>query len=76
MPATITWLLIRVVAELRLLPAGLLLLLALPLLGRPWVLDRRDLGWFMVFTAIDATFFQGLLALSLSQTGAWAGAQY
>ncbi|QEY30925.1 DMT family transporter [Synechococcus sp. RSCCF101] len=61
------------VAGLRLFPAGLLLLLTLPLLGRSWRLDPRDLGWCLAFTVVDATLFQGLLAQGLRFTGAGLG---
>ncbi len=61
------------VAFLRLLPAGIAVLLALPLLGRPWAIARGDLGWFVVFTVIDASLFQMCLSRGLVETGAGLG---
>jgi drug/metabolite transporter (DMT)-like permease len=61
------------VASLRLLPAGAILLLVARLLGRPWQVARGDLAWLLLFAAVDATLFQGLLARGLAQTGAGLG---
>jgi hypothetical protein len=61
------------VASLRLLPAGALLLLVARLLGRSWQVERGDLAWLLLFAAVDATLFQGLLARGLTQTGAGLG---
>lgn len=61
------------VASLRLLPAGALLLVVAVLLGRSWRVDRGDLAWLLLFAAVDATLFQGLLARGLAQTGAGLG---
>ncbi|MEB3234442.1 MAG: DMT family transporter [Cyanobacteriota bacterium] len=61
------------VASLRLLPAGLVLLLAVPLLGRSLRIDRRDWLWLGAFALIDGTLFQGLLMRGLVQTGAGLG---
>ena len=61
------------VASLRLLPAGLVLLLAAGLLRRPLSVDRRDWAALALFTVLDATLFQGLLARGLEQTGAGLG---
>ena len=61
------------VACLRLLPAGALLLLAAPLLGRSLRVDRRDWIWLLAFALVDASLFQGLLARGLGQTGAGLG---
>ena len=36
------------VAFLRLLPAGLILLASLPLLGRSWSIAPSDFGWFLI----------------------------
>ena len=60
-------------ASLRLLPAGLLLLLAARLLGRPAAIDRRDWPWLLLFALVDGSLFQGLLAQGLGQTGAGLG---
>ncbi|WP_320667225.1 DMT family transporter [Prochlorococcus sp. MIT 1307] len=62
-----------VVASLRLLPAGLVLLIAVPFLGRSWVIAPKDLLWFLMFTFIDASLFQLFLAKGLSETGAGLG---
>ena len=61
------------VASLRLLPAAAALLLAARLMGRPLRVDPADLGWLIVFSLIDGTLFQGLLARGLEQTGAGLG---
>ncbi len=61
------------VAFLRLLPAGISLLVAVPLLGRSLSIAVSDWGWFVVFTGIDATVFQVLLARGLAETGAGLG---
>ncbi len=61
------------VACLRLFPAGLALLIAVPLLGRSLFIASGDLVWFFVFTAIDASLFQMFLAKGLVETGAGLG---
>lgn len=61
------------VACLRVLPAGVVLLLAALLLGRQLAVDRRDWPWLLAFTLVDASLFQGLLARGLGQTGAGLG---
>ena len=61
------------VAALRLLPAGALLIVWTVLTGRSWRIDPRDLGWFLLFTAVDACLFQALLARGLAGTGAGLG---
>ena len=61
------------VASLRLLPAGLLLLLVARLVGRPQAVAAADWPWLLVFALIDGTVFQGLLARGLEQTGAGLG---
>ena len=58
------------VASLRLLPAGLLLLLVARLVGRPQAVAAADWPWLLLFALIDGTVFQGLLARGLEQTGA------
>jgi drug/metabolite transporter (DMT)-like permease len=57
----------------RLLPAGLVLLLAALLLGRSWRVDRADWPWLIAFSLVDGSLFQGLLAQGLGQTGAGLG---
>jgi drug/metabolite transporter (DMT)-like permease len=61
------------VAGLRLLPAGVVLMLSLPLLGRSWQVRRADWVWLLVFTLVDGTVFQALLARGLVGTGAGLG---
>lgn len=61
------------VACLRLLPAGLALLIALPFLGRSWIISTADWGWFLLFTVVDASLFQIFLAKGLADTGAGLG---
>ena len=63
----------ELVAALRLLPAGLVLLLALPALGASWRIAPQDRLWFLVFTLVDATLFQFCLARGLQETGAGLG---
>ena len=64
---------VLLVAALRLLPAGCALLLWVVTTGRPSLIDGRDLGWFLLFTLVDASLFQGLLAFGLDGTGAGLG---
>lgn len=61
------------VASLRLLPAGLALVFAVPILGRSLVIARSDWIWFLAFTVIDASLFQAFLARGLAGTGAGLG---
>ena len=61
------------VAFLRLFPAGLSLLISVPFLGRNLSIDRNDLGWFVIFTVVDASLFQMFLARGLAETGAGLG---
>ena len=42
---------------LRLLPAGILVLITTYLLKRDLKIYKCDLKWFFVFTIVDATFF-------------------
>jgi drug/metabolite transporter (DMT)-like permease len=60
-------------ASLRLLPAGGVLLLAARLLGRPLGVAGPDRPWLVVFALVDGTLFQGFLARGLGQTGAGLG---
>jgi drug/metabolite transporter (DMT)-like permease len=60
-------------AALRLLPAGAVLLLAAALLKRPLGVAAADRPWLLVFALVDGTLFQGFLALGLGQTGAGLG---
>jgi len=61
------------VASLRLVPAGLLLLLVARLVGRPHQVAAADWPWLVLFALVDGTLFQGLLARGLTQTGAGLG---
>jgi drug/metabolite transporter (DMT)-like permease len=60
-------------ASLRLLPAGAVLLLVAFALGRPFTVAPADWPWLLVFAAVDGTLFQGLLARGLGETGAGLG---
>ncbi len=62
-----------VVACLRLFPAGVAILLALPFLGRHWGIASTDRVWFLVFTVVDASLFQLCLVKGLAYTGAGMG---
>ena len=62
-----------IVASLRLLPAGVALLIAVPFLGRSWTISQSDWWWFSLFTFVDATVFQFCLARGLADTGAGLG---
>ena len=61
------------VASLRLLPAGIVLLAAVPFLGRRLAIAQGDLLWFLLFTLVDASLFQLCLARGLTETGAGLG---
>jgi len=63
----------EIVASLRLLPAGLVVLASVPFLKRSWNISKDDLVWFFIFTFIDATLFQIFLAKGLMETGAGLG---
>ena len=64
-PLTLAW--------LRLLPAGLVLLLAARLWRGTAGVDRRDWLWLLLFALVDGALFQGLLARGLVGTGAGLG---
>ncbi len=61
------------VGSLRLLPAGLTLLIVVPFIGRGLIVARVDWGWFLLFTVIDASLFQMCLTRGLAETGAGLG---
>ncbi len=63
----------ELVAFLRLLPAGILVLITTYLLKRDLRIYKCDLKWFVVFTIVDATFFQLFLTYGISETGAGLG---
>ena len=60
-------------ACLRLLPAGGVLLLAAAWMGRPLAVAVPDWPWLLLFALVDGTIFQGCLARGLGQTGAGLG---
>jgi drug/metabolite transporter (DMT)-like permease len=60
-------------AWLRLLPAGLALLLAAVALRRPLAVDPRDRPWLLAFALVDGSLFQLLLAAGLADIGAGLG---
>ncbi|MFN7870694.1 MAG: DMT family transporter [Cyanobacteriota bacterium] len=61
------------VAALRLLPAGVVLLAVAVALGRPLTVAAQDWPWLLLFAAVDAALFQGLLAMGLGRSGAGLG---
>ncbi len=61
------------VAFLRLFPAGILVLITTYFLKRDLKIYRCDLKWFIIFTIVDATFFQLFLTYGISKTGAGLG---
>ncbi len=63
----------EIVAFLRLVPAGLFVIIAALFLRRNISISKDDLFWFVVFTIVDASLFQIFLAKGLSQTGAGLG---
>ncbi|MEB3303699.1 MAG: DMT family transporter [Cyanobacteriota bacterium] len=60
-------------ASLRILPAGAVVVGVAALLGRPLAVAPPDRPWLLLFALIDASLFQGLLAHGLSETGAGLG---
>ena len=60
-------------AGIRLVPAGLLVLLASVWLGREQKLNGRAWLWILLFALVDGTLFQGFLAAGLQRTGAGLG---
>jgi drug/metabolite transporter (DMT)-like permease len=60
-------------AGVRLLPAGLLVVLVSVLLGREQPSGWRAWLWISLFALIDGTLFQGFLAQGLERTGAGLG---
>ena len=61
------------VATVRLIPAGLLVLLVAAWQKRPQPSSWQGWGWIGLFAVVDATCFQGFLAQGLSRTGAGIG---
>ncbi|HIK46844.1 MAG TPA: DMT family transporter [Leptolyngbyaceae cyanobacterium M65_K2018_010] len=60
-------------ATVRLVPAGMIVLLASLWLGRPQVITWRGWLWIGLFALVDGALFQGLLAAGLQRTGAGLG---
>jgi drug/metabolite transporter (DMT)-like permease len=60
-------------AGVRLVPAGVLLLAAAALVGRPQPKGWKAWLWIAVFALVDAALFQGFLAEGLVRTGAGLG---
>ncbi|MGD1896072.1 MAG: DMT family transporter [Phormidesmis sp.] len=60
-------------ASVRLLPAGILVILASVLLGRAQPKGWKAWLWISLFALVDGTLFQGFLARGLERTGAGLG---
>ena len=60
-------------AGVRLVPAGLLILLAVFWMGRPQPQGWQAWSWIALFGLVDGTLFQGFLAEGLQRTGAGLG---
>ncbi|HEY9604336.1 MAG TPA: DMT family transporter [Allocoleopsis sp.] len=60
-------------AGVRLLPAGILVLIAAMLLGRPQPKSWAAWLWISLFALVDGALFQGFLAEGLVRTGAGLG---
>lgn len=60
-------------ATMRLLPAGILVLLAAHYLGRPQPQSTKAWLWITLFALVDGSLFQGFLAEGLARTSAGLG---
>ncbi len=60
-------------AGVRLVPAGVVVLLVGLLLKRPQAISRQGWLWIALFALVDGTLFQGFLAAGLQRTGAGLG---
>ena len=60
-------------AGTRLLPAGVLVLMAAAAMGRPQPTSWRGWAWIALFALVDGALFQGFLAQGLVRTGAGLG---
>jgi drug/metabolite transporter (DMT)-like permease len=60
-------------ASVRLIPAGVLVLIAAACLGRPQPKTWQAWSWIVLFSVIDGALFQGFLATGLDRTGAGLG---
>ncbi|MEB3230633.1 MAG: DMT family transporter [Leptolyngbyaceae bacterium] len=61
------------IATLRLFPAGLLVIGAARLMGRPQPQTWQAWAWILAFAVVDGAMFQGFLAEGLERTGAGLG---
>jgi drug/metabolite transporter (DMT)-like permease len=60
-------------ATMRLMPAGVIVLMAAWLMGRRFQVSRQGWLWISVFALVDGALFQGFLAQGLVRTGAGLG---
>lgn len=60
-------------AGVRLVPAGVLVLIAAAIMGRPQPQGWKAWLWIMLFALVDGSLFQGFLAEGLVRTGAGLG---
>ena len=60
-------------ATMRLMPAGVLVLVAALVMGRSFKVTSQGWAWIGVFALIDGAMFQGFLAQGLVRTGAGLG---
>ncbi|KST66140.1 DMT family transporter [Mastigocoleus testarum] len=60
-------------AGLRILPAGVLILIVAAIMGRPQPKTWKGWLWIILFALIDGALFQGFLAEGLVKTGAGLG---
>jgi drug/metabolite transporter (DMT)-like permease len=61
------------VGTLRIMPAGLLVIVAASLMGKSQPQGWKAWLWISLFALVDATLFQGFLVTGLSKTGAGLG---
>jgi drug/metabolite transporter (DMT)-like permease len=61
------------VGTLRIIPAGLLVIVAAVLMGKSQPQGWKAWLWISLFALVDATLFQGFLVTGLSKTGAGLG---
>ncbi|MBF2063837.1 MAG: DMT family transporter [Calothrix sp. C42_A2020_038] len=60
-------------AGVRIIPAGVLILIAGALMGKPLPRSKTAWLWITLFALVDGTMFQGFLAQGLVRTGAGLG---
>jgi drug/metabolite transporter (DMT)-like permease len=60
-------------AGIRIIPAGVLILIAGALMGKPFPRGLKAWLWITLFALVDGAMFQGFLALGLVRTGAGLG---